>query len=1004
MRLKVLSVLSLIFVLGVARCRAGEWVRTMTLKPAYPYSGVSDITADGFNNFYVVWHSTMPGKRAIEKRDSNGNPLFSFGSDIFSLGGLYSDGGGNVYALERTTSSYTSTLRKYSSSGSLLGKLPLNYFISTYYVDLEGNIYVSQYLGSFSYRWHKYNTSFIETRTLDVGYAPIALQPTPQGTLYVLGYQSGFSQAIYEYDVNFNFIRTIVPSHFSSFGGWSWMRTPHLFDEEGRIQAVAWYPWSPNNSVYNNPMTFYRLDSGLNIAESQKVDTYHSPIAFDGKRTFYAVYNNVQNTEHAVYQYVYDRAPQPAAYAGPLGSVNQHSAQSVLSWNAGDDPDGDDLTYSVFLGTAPANLQLLGETGDTSMTTGDLSFGTTYYWQVVVRDSYRGRPLLSVPAPVASFTPNFVNAPPGPFDVLSGTGTRQTRDSFVNLSWQAAVDPDGDPVVYDVLWRSASQSSATVIATVPGNSWQATGLAFGATYYWSVRARDPYDASQLMSGGTEQFYSPVFRNSPPPAPAVTSGIGTLPEHTLTPQAALGWSGVTDPDGDPVAYRLYLGTDPEAMGKVQDSSAPAHNLSNPQFGTTYYWQVSAYDPFGASSATAVQSLLLILQNEPPQPFSPLSGTGIISTRDTFQDLSWTAAADPDGDTVTYEARASTDADNMPVVQVSTATSYRLNLQFGTTYYWRVLAKDPFGAETEITGNTQTCLPVFKNSPPGAVIYTSTPTLSTRDTSAVISWQNAADADGDPIQYNLFISTMPGNLHPVQSGPLTSYSLNFQYGMTYFYQVTAQDPYGGSSTGTVETLSREFLNNAPVSAESGFAEPLSGEIRSSQSTLKIAWPAYTDPDGDPVTYTLYAGNGNPVPVYQGTENFFVLEGLSYGSPFTYRLEVRDNHGAVAQGISGTFTLEPESAQAAPYSYPNPFRIGKGTNFVFTAFAPVRRLKISVYSVYQDLVWQRDIGPLDTGVHQIRWDGKDSGGRQVFSGMYVAVFESSQGNQTTRLVGVR
>lgn len=97
-------------------------------------------------------------------------------------------------------------------------------------------------------------------------------------------------------------------------------------------------------------------------------------------------------------------------------------------------------------------------------------------------------------------------------------------------------------------------------------------------------------------------------------------------------------------------------------------------------------------------------------------------------------------------------------------------------------------------------------------------------------------------------------------------------------------------------------------------------------------------------------------------------------------------------------------PQAAQADPYNYPNPFRISDGTNFVFTATSQIDQLKISVYSIYQDLIWQTNTGPLSPGVHQIHWDGHDARGRPVFSGMYVAVFDSSQGRQMTRLVGVK
>ena len=141
-----------------------------------------------------------------------------------------------------------------------------------------------------------------------------------------------------------------------------------------------------------------------------------------------------------------------------------------------------------------------------------------------------------------------------------------------------------------------------------------------------------------------------------------------------------------------------------------------------------------------------------------------------------------------------------------------------------------------------------------------------------------------------------------------------------------------------------------------------------------------------------------------VYSGPSNSFTLENLNYYTSYAYRVEIKDSQGAAILGPSGSFSLVPQSAQSQPYNYPNPFRVNEGTNFVVTALESIDRVKVSVYSVFQDLVWEKDFGSLGVGVHQLHWDGNDAYGRPVFSGLYLAAIETPKGRKTTRMVAIR
>lgn len=61
----------------------------------------------------------------------------------------------------------------------------------------------------------------------------------------------------------------------------------------------------------------------------------------------------------------------------------------------------------------------------------------------------------------------------------------------VNLEWQAATDPDGDPVIYDLYLDTEPKPQEKLIGDFKTALYSLqTDLAFNTTYYWRVTAKD----------------------------------------------------------------------------------------------------------------------------------------------------------------------------------------------------------------------------------------------------------------------------------------------------------------------------------------------------------------------------------------------------------------------------------------------------------------------------------------------------------------------------------
>jgi hypothetical protein len=437
--------------------------------------------------------------------------------------------------------------------------------------------------------------------------------------------------------------------------------------------------------------------------------------------------------QRPVRRFVLNEPPAVPAPSAPLGPVVQHSSGAWLRWQAGSDGDGDPVTFTIELGTAPFALKSTGTAETPEFVTRPLAFGTTYYWRVTARDSYRGLPLQARSSSVENFVLGLVNGPPSPFSVASGTGTRVTRDSSVLLSWSAAVDPDGDIPVYELSTRRDGETQLTVLAST-ATSARLSGLAFGSTYYWSVRAVDAYQAMSLLAQG-EQRYLPIFRNAAPSMPVYlsTSAISTR-ESSYT----LSWLPAEDPDEDPLNYRLFLSTDPVIGALVQEGPLTSYPLGL-VYGSTFYWRVEAADGVGGVSDAGTRTFRATFLNDPPDPLkltAPFMNAPTVKTMRDGVEVSWERVGNPQGDPITYTAYLGASPDQIvPVARIEQVAgsaaaravalgvrpmaeaqedgdTVRLRLSglaYYQSYYLKVTAANPFGAAS------QTPLQVFSLSP-------------------------------------------------------------------------------------------------------------------------------------------------------------------------------------------------------------------------------------------------------------------------------------------------
>jgi hypothetical protein len=178
------------------------------------------------------------------------------------------------------------------------------------------------------------------------------------------------------------------------------------------------------------------------------------------------------------------------------------------------------------------------------------------------------------------------------------------------------------------------------------------------------------------------------------------------------------------------------------------------------------------------------------------------------------------------------------------------------------------------------------------------------------------------------------------------------------------------------------------------------------------LEITWEPSTEPDLH--TYVIHRGlSSDFVPdegnlIYDECEAVYFDGDWRWDSGYWYKVAAVDVHGNVSEyvllgpeGVTGEETPETPAASYLSQNYPNPFN---PLTMIRFGLEEPGRVSLRIYDTAGRLVRMLIDEARDAGHYAEEWDGRDSAGRTVASGVYFYRVEAGEYTETKKMVLLR
>ena len=467
------------------------------------------------------------------------------------------------------------------------------------------------------------------------------------------------------------------------------------------------------------------------------------------------------------------------------------------------DPDGDGLTYSGQ--TSNPDVTAVAVSGSALSLTGVAEGQATV--AVTARDPG------NLPATL-SFGVNVAKGPPTAVGEIPEDTLEVGETATVDLSGYFT-DPDGDALAY----AATARFERIARVSVTGSTMTVEGVAEGSTSITAI-ASDP-DGNEA----TQRTRVTVHLPNQPPEPQ-----GSIPDLTLTADRTRSvYLGFYFDDREPLTYTAETSDAGVATVTVADSRATVAGVARGTAEIT----VMARDPGGLEAS---QRFTVTVPNSAPRETATVPGDTLdVGTTATVELSQY--FADPDGEALVYTAEPFFE--HVATVTVSGSVLTVAGVSEGSTSV-TITARDPGGLEASQRPRIRVRQP---SRPPAASDAIPDVTVNAGRTSRVSMFFHFDDPDRDRLTYTAVSSD------EAVATVTTSRSSVTVEGVargTAEITVTARDPGGLEAQ-------QSFTVTVPNSAPRAVGDIPHDTVDVGETTTVELSGYFTDPDGDPLTYT-------------------------------------------------------------------------------------------------------------------------------------------------------
>ncbi|WFR60916.1 Ig-like domain-containing protein [Paenibacillus amylolyticus] len=585
-----------------------------------------------------------------------------------------------------------------------------------------------------------------------------------------------------------------------------------------------------------DPLTF-ALNSvptnGTAVVNADGTFTYTPNAGFVGTDSFTAIVRDPSGAS-AIATVTINVLNQPPVTSNQSLSTLQNTP--VTGQIIATDPNADPLTYSLL--SPPTNGTVtVNPDGSFSYqpATGYVGVDT---FSVLVSDGRGGTAVSVVTITVA-------NRPP----VVTNQSLSTLQNVPVN-GQVVATDPDGDPLTYAL---QSPPSNGTAIVNPDGSFTYTPVTGFVGIDSFSVLVSDG-------KGGTSVGSVTVNVIDQPP---VTQDL-QLSTNFNTPLN--GQIPATDPDGDTLTYTVSV---PPANGTVVLDPATGAFTYTPNAGFigVDHFSVLVSDGKGGTATSNVQV------GVPVSP--PVTSNITLDTNANVPVAGQIPATDPQGETLTYTLTTPPPNGTVVLDPATGAFTYTPNAGFiGTdTFVVTVTNTSGIPVTSTVSVNVDNQPPVVQNV-----------SVDTVQNTSVNGQIPATDPEGNPLTYTVTATPSLGTVTVNPDGSFT-YTPNAGVVGTDTFSVLVSDGLGGTATSVVTV---NIIDQPPVTQDFQFTTPANVPVAGAVTA--------TDPDGDPLTFTLNSipANGTVVVNVDGT--FTYTPNAGYIGTDSFTVLVSDGKGVL------------------------------------------------------------------------------------------------------------